>query len=47
MSPATTLLHAIEHLRYHYTFGTLLSGVGWQTSLARGPEPTGACSARV
>jgi len=41
---ATTLLHAIEHLRYHYTFGTLLSGVGESSMVRRaiGPMVGGA-----
>ena len=42
---ATTLmLHAVEHLTYHYTFGTLLSGVGESSMVRRaiGPMVGGA-----
>jgi H+/Cl- antiporter ClcA len=40
----TLLLHAIEHLTYHYTFGTLLSGVGESSLIRRaiGPMVGGA-----
>ena len=44
MRATTLLMHAVEHLRYHYTFGTLLSGVG-ESSLVRraiGPMVGGA-----
>ena len=44
----TLLLHAVEHLTYHDTFGTLLSGVG-ESSLARraiGPMVGGALAGR-
>ncbi len=37
---ATTLvLHAVEHLTYHYTFGTLLSGVGGSSHMRRAVGP--------
>ena len=37
---ATTLvLHAIEHLTYHYSFGTLLSGVGDSSPVRRAVGP--------
>ncbi|MGO4444246.1 chloride channel protein [Mycobacterium sp. 2YAF39] len=35
----TQLLHAIEHLTYHYTFGTLLSGVGGSSPVRRAVGP--------
>lgn len=35
----TLLLHAIEHLTYHYTFGTLLSGVGGSSPVRRAVGP--------
>ena len=35
----TLLLHAIEHLTYHYTFGTLLSGVGDSSPVRRAIGP--------
>src|SRR6478735_3892836 len=40
----TLLLHAIEHLTYHYTFGTLLTGVGGSSPVRRaiGPMVGGA-----
>jgi H+/Cl- antiporter ClcA len=40
----TLLLHAVEHLTYHYTFGTLLSGVGESSPVRRaiGPMVGGA-----
>jgi H+/Cl- antiporter ClcA len=40
----TLLLHAVEHLTYHYTFGTLLSGVGGSSPVRRaiGPMVGGA-----
>jgi len=40
----TLLLHAVEHLTYHYTFGTLLSGVGESSMVRRaiGPMVGGA-----
>lgn len=40
----TLLLHAIEHLTYHYTFGTLLTGVSDSAHLRRalGPMAGGA-----
>ena len=37
---ATTLvLHAIEHLTYHYDFGTLLTGVGNSSPVRRAVGP--------
>ncbi|HEV7420260.1 MAG TPA: chloride channel protein, partial [Mycobacterium sp.] len=37
---ATTLvLHAIEHLTYHYSFGTLLTGVGDSSPVRRAVGP--------
>jgi H+/Cl- antiporter ClcA len=40
----TLLLHGVEHLTYHYTFGTLLSGVGGSSPVRRaiGPMVGGA-----
>jgi H+/Cl- antiporter ClcA len=40
----TLLLHAVEHLTYHYAFGTLLSGVGGSSPVRRaiGPMVGGA-----
>ncbi|HEX4587894.1 MAG TPA: chloride channel protein [Mycobacterium sp.] len=40
----TLLLHAVEHLTYHYTFGTLLTGVGDSSPVRRaiGPMVGGA-----
>ncbi len=35
----TLLLHAVEHLTYHYTFGTLLSGVGGSSPVRRAIGP--------
>lgn len=35
----TLLLHAIEHLTYHYTFGTLLTGVGGSSPVRRAVGP--------
>lgn len=35
----TLLLHAVEHLTYHYTFGTLLSGVGGSSPVRRALGP--------
>jgi H+/Cl- antiporter ClcA len=35
----TLLLHAVEHLTYHYTFGTLLSGVGESSQFRRAVGP--------
>jgi H+/Cl- antiporter ClcA len=35
----TQLLHAVEHLTYHYTFGTLLSGVGGSSPVRRAVGP--------
>jgi H+/Cl- antiporter ClcA len=35
----TLLLHAIEHLTYHYTFGTLLTGVGESSPVRRAIGP--------
>lgn len=35
----TLLLHAVEHLTYHYTFGTLLSGVGESSPVRRAIGP--------
>jgi H+/Cl- antiporter ClcA len=35
----TMLLHAIEHLTYHYAFGTLLSGVGDSSPVRRAVGP--------
>ena len=35
----TLLLHAVEHLTYHYTFGTLLSGVGDSSPVRRAIGP--------
>jgi H+/Cl- antiporter ClcA len=35
----TLLLHAIEHLTYHYTFGTLLAGVGGSSPVRRAVGP--------
>lgn len=35
----TLLLHAIEHLTYHYSFGSLLSGVGESGSVRRAVGP--------
>jgi len=35
----TLLLHWIEHLTYHYTFGTLLSGVGGSSPVRRAVGP--------
>ncbi len=40
----TLLLHSVEHLTYHYTFGTLLTGVGDSSPVRRalGPMVGGA-----
>jgi H+/Cl- antiporter ClcA len=40
----TLLLHGVEHLTYHYTFGTLLTGVGASSPIRRafGPMIGGA-----
>ncbi|ULE31465.1 chloride channel protein [Mycobacterium sp. IDR2000157661] len=40
----TLLLHAVEHLTYHYSFGTLLDGVGASSPVRRalGPMTGGA-----
>jgi H+/Cl- antiporter ClcA len=35
----TLLLHAVEHLTYHYTFGSLLSGVGGSSPVRRAVGP--------
>jgi H+/Cl- antiporter ClcA len=35
----TLLLHAIEHLTYHYSFGTLLTGVGESSPIRRAIGP--------
>jgi H+/Cl- antiporter ClcA len=35
----TVLLHAVEHLTYHYSFGTLLSGVGGSSPVRRAVGP--------
>ena len=35
----TLLLHAIEHLTYHYSFGTLLTGVGDSSPVRRALGP--------
>lgn len=35
----TLLLHAVEHLTYHYTFGTLLTGVGGSSPVRRAVGP--------
>jgi H+/Cl- antiporter ClcA len=35
----TLLLHGIEHLTYHYTFGTLLTGVGGSGPVRRAAGP--------
>jgi H+/Cl- antiporter ClcA len=35
----TLLLHAVEHLTYHYTFGTLLTGVGDSSPVRRAVGP--------
>jgi chloride channel protein, CIC family len=35
----TLLLHAIEHLTYHYTFGSLLTGVGGSSPVRRAVGP--------
>jgi H+/Cl- antiporter ClcA len=35
----TLLLHAVEHLTYHYTFGTLLTGVGESSPVRRAVGP--------
>ncbi len=35
----TQLLHAVEHVTYHYTFGTLLSGVGGSSPVRRAVGP--------
>ncbi|WP_422745503.1 chloride channel protein [Mycobacterium sp. WMMD1722] len=36
----TLLLHAVEHLAYHYSFGTLLDGVDSSSPLRRALAPT-------
>ena len=42
---ATTLmLHAVEHLTYHYSFGTLLSGVGGSSPIRRAVGPMVGCA---
>ena len=35
----TLLLHSVEHLTYHYTFGTLLTGVGGSSPVRRALGP--------
>ena len=35
----TLLLHAVEHLTYHYSFGTLLTGVGDSSPVRRAVGP--------
>jgi H+/Cl- antiporter ClcA len=35
----TLLLHGVEHLTYHYTFGTLLTGVGGSSPVRRAVGP--------
>jgi H+/Cl- antiporter ClcA len=35
----TLLLHGVEHLTYHYTFGTLLTGVGGASAVRRAVGP--------
>lgn len=35
----TTLLHFVEHLTYHYSFGTMLSGVGDSSPVRRAVGP--------
>jgi H+/Cl- antiporter ClcA len=40
----TLLLHAIEHLTYHYSFGTLLSGVGGSSPVRRAVGPMIGCA---
>jgi len=35
----TLLLHAVEHLTYHYAFGTLLTGVGNSSPVRRAVGP--------
>lgn len=35
----TLLLHAVEHLTYHYSFGTLLTGVGGSSPVRRALGP--------
>ena len=35
----TLLLHAVEHLTYHYSFGTLLTGVGGSSPVRRAVGP--------
>ena len=40
----TLLLHGIEHLTYHYTFGTLLTGVGDSSPVRRAVGPMVGCA---
>lgn len=35
----TLLLHGVEHLTYHYSFGTLLTGVGGSSAIRRAAGP--------
>lgn len=35
----TLLLHWVEHLTYHYSFGTLLTGVGGSSPVRRAVGP--------
>lgn len=36
----TLLLHGVEHLTYHYSFGTLLTGIGGSSPVRRALGPT-------
>jgi H+/Cl- antiporter ClcA len=40
----TLLLHGVEHLTYHYTFGTLLTGVGDSSPVRRAVGPMVGCA---
>jgi H+/Cl- antiporter ClcA len=40
----TLLLHAVEHLTYHYSFGTLLTGVGDSSPVRRAVGPMIGCA---
>lgn len=40
----TLLLHAVEHLTYHYSFGTLLTGVGGSSPVRRAVGPMIGCA---
>jgi H+/Cl- antiporter ClcA len=40
----TLLLHAVEHLTYHYSFGTLLIGVGDSSPVRRAVGPMVGCA---